>query len=211
VRQVPPRAGSVRLAHVVTVRIADQDDADEVGRVLADGFDDDPVMGWVFSEPGRAGKLDAFFAFLAREALVPLGATYVLPGSCASWTPPGSPGWPDERAERFGELLERVCTATDIERLGILDGVTREHHPDGEHWYLGTIATTRDRRGQGLGSALLRASLEHVDATGLPSYLESTNPRNVPVYERHGFRSTGTIELPGGPALTAMWRDPRGR
>lgn len=42
-----------------------------------------------------------------------------------------------------------------------------------------------------------------------PAYLESTNPRNVSLYERHGFAVTGSIDLPGGPSLSAMWRDPR--
>jgi ribosomal protein S18 acetylase RimI-like enzyme len=193
---------------VTDVRIAGGDDAAEAGRVLAHGFLDDPVMGWLFAEPGRGHKLEVFFDFVAREALVPLGATYLLPGSCASWTPPNSPEWSAERLERFIELLGGVCSATEIERLGILEATMAEHHPQGELWYLGTIATVGPSRGRGLGSELLRVSLLRVDAEGLPAYLESTNPRNVPLYERHGFRVTGTIELPDGPDLTAMWREP---
>ena len=48
-----------------------------------------------------------------------------------------------------------------------------------------------------------------MDADGAPAYLESTNPRNVSLYERHGFVATGSIELPGGPPLTAMLRPAR--
>jgi GNAT superfamily N-acetyltransferase len=191
------------------VRVASHEDADEVGRVLADGFSTDPVMMWVFAEPDRDRKLGVTFGFLAREALVPLGATYVLPGCCAAWTPPGTPPWPDERGERFGELLREVCTEAEIERLGHLGAATEACHPDVDHWYLGAIATVVAERGKGLGSAILAHSLQHVDAAGLPAYLESTNPRNLPLYERHGFRSTGTIELPDGPSLTTMWRDAR--
>ena len=192
------------------VRIATAADAEEVGRVLARGFRDDPVMGWVFEEPGRDDKLHAFFGFLAHEALVPLDATYVLPGSTANWTPPGTPGWPAERGARFGALLEQTCSPAELERLGVLDAAMAEHHPDEDLWYLGSIATVGEARGQGLGSRLLRTSLERVDADALPAYLESTNPRNVSLYERHGFRVTGTIELPNGPSLTKMWRDPDG-
>ena len=34
-----------------------------------------------------------------------------------------------------------------------------------------------------------------------------TNPRNIGLYERHGFRVTRVLDLPGGaPTATAMWR-----
>jgi ribosomal protein S18 acetylase RimI-like enzyme len=189
------------------VRLATDDDAVEVGRVLAEGFSDDPVMTWVFADPNGREKLDVFFGFLAREAFIPLGATYVAPGSNVVWTPPGAPDWPSERGERFNALLEGVCSAVDLERLGILGAAMREHHPEGELWYLSAVATVIESRGQGRGTALLGASLERVDSARLPAYLESTNPRNVSLYERHGFRTTGVVQLPGGPSLTTMWRD----
>ncbi len=48
--------------------------------------------------------------------------------------------------------------------------------------------------GQGtrLGSRLMTPSLEIVDREHLPAYLDSTNPRNMPFYERHGFEVTGS-------------------
>jgi hypothetical protein len=45
-----------------------------------------------------------------------------------------------------------------------------------------------------------------VDEEPLPSYLESTNPRNVPFYERHGFVSVHQVQLPDGRSLTQMKR-----
>lgn len=193
------------------LRIATTADADEVGAVLADGFGEDPVMSWVFDEPRRHEKLLALFGFLAGEVSVPLGATYLADGACAVWTPPGTPEWPDEVGERFVEQVAPVCTAEELERLGLLDATTAEHHPTGDHWYLGELAARSSTRGRGLGTALLEASLARVDADGLPAYLESSNPRNVTLYLRHGFEVTGTIELPGGPSMTAMWREPRPR
>jgi len=44
----------------------------------------------------------------------------------------------------------------------------------------------------------------------LPAYLESSNPRNLTFYERHGFRRMPLFPLPDGcPVITPMWRDPR--
>jgi ribosomal protein S18 acetylase RimI-like enzyme len=193
------------------VRTARPDDAPGVGSVLADGFHDDPVLGWVFQGDGtlRAAKLRACFGFLATEANVPLEATFVTEGGCACWTPsPGTDEWPKERSGRFNAVLRQTCDEADIERLGVLSSAMDEHHPAIPHWYLGTIAVIRSAQGTGVGTALLVHSLAIVDEAGAPAYLESTNVRNVPLYERHGFRVTGQIDVPGGPALIPMWREP---
>ena len=190
------------------VRVAGPPDGPEVGRILAAGFADDPVMCWMFEEPGRVAKIEVFFRFYAEEVLVPLGATSLLPGGCAAWTPPDAPPWPDDRRARFVGALATVCTEGDLERLGVCADVLRAHHPAGRLWYLGQIATEPGMRGRGVGSALLARSLQAVDADHLPAYLESSNPRNVSLYERHGFAVVGSIDLPGGPSLTPMWRDP---
>lgn len=189
--------------------IATATEADEVGRILGEGFGTDPVMTWVFRDPGLADKLRTFFTFIAREAIVPLGATWLVPGGCACWTPPDSPEWPQEREHRFGELLGQIAAPDELSRLGALDAAMRAHHPAERHWYLGDLAATPAVRGTGVGTALLRASLRRVDADGLPAYLESSNPRNLTLYERHGFVRTGTtIDLPDGPSLIPMRRDP---
>ena len=65
-------------------------------------------------------------------------------------------------------------------------------------------------RGTGVGAALLRERLVHIDSASLPAYLESSSLANVPMYEHFGFESTGTVPLPtDAPVLTSMWRTPQ--
>ena len=53
----------------------------------------------------------------------------------------------------------------------------------------------------------MRSRLDRCDAEHAPPYLESTNPDNVPYYQRFGFEVTSEIALPdGGPGLWPMWR-----
>jgi GNAT superfamily N-acetyltransferase len=179
-----------------------------VTAVLADGFAADPVMTWVFRAEGSPA-LTTFFDGLVGRALLPLGATYLAGNSCAVWVPPGADPWATPGfAESFLADLGGAASPADVERLLTLGALTEQAHPPEPHWYLGMLATRTVAQGRGEGGALLRRTLEMVDREGLPAYLESTNPRNVGLYERHGFDATGTIELPDGPTLTLMWRPP---
>jgi hypothetical protein len=41
------------------------------------------------------------------------------------------------------------------------------------------------------------------------AFLESTNERNVPFYERHGFEVLGTVQVGSSPTSFSMLRRPR--
>jgi len=60
--------------------------------------------------------------------------------------------------------------------------------------------------GQGLGAALMKHALARCDEDRLPSYLESSNLRNVSLYERHGFEKIGEIQVGNSPVMTPMLR-----
>ena len=67
-------------------------------------------------------------------------------------------------------------------------------------------------QGQGLGTQMLREVLADADTDGVPAYLESSNERNLPLYERNGFRVVGELQALGhGPAIWRMWREPQPR
>ncbi len=50
--------------------------------------------------------------------------------------------------------------------------------------------------------------LEECDRDGIPAYLESSRESNLAYYARFGFRVTGRLDLPRGPRVWPMWRDP---
>lgn len=65
--------------------------------------------------------------------------------------------------------------------------------------------------GKGIGGALLAHTLALCDQAGLPAYLESSNPRNISLYQRHGFETIGEIQAGSSPFVTPMLRPGRGR
>jgi len=92
------------------------------------------------------------------------------------------------------------------EDVGVVMKGMAEHHPHEPHWYLPVIAADPKWIGQGLGALLMKHALRRCDEQGSVAYLESSNPRNIPFYERHGFRIIGRIQSGSSPALTPMLR-----
>ena len=52
----------------------------------------------------------------------------------------------------------------------------------------------------------MKYCLSVVDASHLPAYLETPNPRNISFYERHGFEITGEAQAGDCPPIAFMSR-----
>ena len=184
------------------VREATLDDATALAGIAAAGFYDDPVMSWVFPDATKRLKYLRFlFGGLVRSFLPDDGVVHILDGACATfWRRPGFEGHRDE-APGDSPLPPDVT-----ERMGILDKAMSAVHPRTPHWYLNVISTLPAHQGKGLGGRTLAPVLAVCDADGVPAYLESSNPRNMTLYRRHGFEQAGEIALPDGPSLYPMWR-----
>jgi GNAT superfamily N-acetyltransferase len=198
------------------VQEARREDAAAVATIAAAAFYDDPVMCWALPDPGvRLAQMQSMFEGLARDYLADRGTVHVLDDGCVTlWrkpdfvygsAPPGDGG--DGGAYAMDEHL---FPPDVIERLIIFDAAMAAAHPhDRPHWYLNVIGTRPERQGTGLGARTMAPVLALCDGDGLPAYLESSNPRNMTLYRRHGFEQTGEIPLPDGPSLYPMWREPR--
>src|SRR5262249_21392664 len=86
----------------------------------------------------------------------------------------------------------------------------RETAPPGSpHWSLPCFAVDIALQGKRLGSQLMEPCLQIVDASPLPAYLETPNPRTISFYERHGFEVTGDAQAGTCPPVTFMLRAAR--
>jgi predicted N-acetyltransferase YhbS len=89
--------------------------------------------------------------------------------------------------------------------FGVLEQMSAAH-PRDLHWYLAWLAVDTSLQANGLGGGPLQQCLHAVDATHLPAYLETPNPRTVDFYRRHGFEVTGRTKADTCPPLTFMLR-----
>jgi GNAT superfamily N-acetyltransferase len=180
---------------------------------ITDSFHDDPTWAYAFNDPAaRPGQYRRWWRLMIEGSLR-YDASWVADGgaSTAVWIPPGGTEWSEEQLAQVEPLLHELLgdrAELVIESLAAFDEV---HPLDEPHYYLTLLGTRSDRRGEGLGMALLRHCLELIDAEHAPAYLESSNPANDKRYESVGFQRIGGFAMPGGgPWVAAMWRPARG-
>ena len=201
------KPAKVRESDARSVRIATRADEASVVDVITLGFSGDPMARWSFPNPRtyltQMPVLARAFGGKAFDA----GTAYYVEGyaGAALWLPPG--------VEPDIEVLDAIIETHAPQRIksdanGVFEQMGK-FHPKEPHWYLPLIAVDPARQNQGHGSALLRESLTRCDRDGLLAYLESSNPRNIPLYERHGFEVMGTIQSGSSPVVTPMSRKPR--
>jgi ribosomal protein S18 acetylase RimI-like enzyme len=78
------------------------------------------------------------------------------------------------------------------------------------HWYLMLVGVDPELQGRGVGSAIIREGLARADRESRPCYLETSEARNLGLYERHGFAVLEEATLgKDGPQAWAMRREPR--
>jgi GNAT superfamily N-acetyltransferase len=190
----------------VAVRSASEEDRQVVIDVITLAFSTDPMARWAYPHP-------ATYLVAMPETIKAFGGKGFAHGSvhladegaaAAMWLPPGV----ESDAERLGELSERYSPPERLTEMMQVFEQMGAYHPHEPCWFLPLIGVDPTRQGHGYGSALLRHALEQCDRDKVAAYLESSNPRNVPLYERHGFQALGSIQAGSSPTIVPMLRRP---
>ncbi len=109
------------------------------------------------------------------------------------------------RSVWHGGLLARITWVILRRSLDMLGEISKEH-PAGAHYYLEYIGVVPGFQGQGIGTCLCKALLHKADQEQMGCYLETANPRAIPLYQRLGFRMLREREILAVP-MWFMWRD----
>lgn len=194
------------------VRPAERRDIPQLSDTLARAFYTDPVLDWAMrTSDARMGALrDMFRHGLEADLKYSESTTTDDLMACAIWVPPEAMNDPHSILDDLLMLPRFLHYSGPGRMLRMIRffNACDEKRPKTPHHYLDFIGVHPDRQGQGYASALLRHTLTRLDTQGEPAYLESSNPRNNPLYQRHGFQITDEIHLPDGPTLWCMWRNP---
>ncbi|MDP2377749.1 N-acetyltransferase [Reyranella sp.] len=195
----------MKSLHVETATAAD---AAAVIDAVTLAFSGDPMARWSWADPtlylATFPRFARAFGGVAFERGTAHRVGYI---GAALWRAPGV--YPD--GEKMGVLMaETIPPALQKDGEKLMEQMNR-FHPQEPHWYLPLIGIDPAHQGKGLGGALLRHQLAICDRDGAPAYLESSNPRNIGLYERHGFEALGYIQAGSSPTMVPMLRKPQRR
>lgn len=194
---------------MMTVRSATPAEEAAAIATLTLAFSTDPATRWTWPDP--QAYLGAFprFARAFGGAGFAKGSAHVVGdhAGTALWLPPGVE--PDGAA--LGELMRTTASLQSMtDGMRVMQQMA-DYHPREPHWYLPLLGIDPKHQGKGLGGALLAHANDICDRDGALAYLESSNPRNVPLYQRYGFEVMGRIQFGSSPTLVPMVRKPRRR
>jgi ribosomal protein S18 acetylase RimI-like enzyme len=189
---------------------------DTAASTLAQAFMADPMFEWVFPDPGtRLAKLTVLNRLPLEYALrYDLRVRHTDDGRCvAIWVPPGQ-SLTVVGMVRCGMLaapfrigfrpLARFAKAN-----ASMDPVHKQAMHGQPHWQLLIVTVAPVLQGQGRGQALLSDGLGQIDSEGMACYLDTSNPTNLPYYQRLGFEVVKEVPLGrGGPPAWGMRREP---
>ena len=175
--------------------------------VITLAFSTDPMTRWAFPDPATYLKVMPQLARAFGGNGFAHGTAHLAADrdAAAMWLPPGIQPDTTGLAALTEEHAPKEQQA-DMERVFTQ---MQTYHPSEPCWYLPLIGVDPRCQGRGYGSALLRHALEQCDRDHMPVYLESSNPRNIPLYQRHGFEIVGKIQAGASPTVVPMLRPRR--
>jgi GNAT superfamily N-acetyltransferase len=216
IEQTLPSVVEATMTHQHSVMQLTATQADQMGLLMSRAFHNEPNFTYILPDDNvRQAALSWFFGVCVVRVGLHYGEVYTTETTegAAVWVRPGNTvtfggalragmlampfrfGWGGfKRSLHLGNSIERVRKQVAPER----------------HWYLMALGVAPSEQGKGIGGALLQPGLSQADADGLPCYLETFHERNVPFYEKYGFKVSfdGRITN-GGPTFWAMVRTPQ--
>jgi ribosomal protein S18 acetylase RimI-like enzyme len=189
------------------IAIATENDRADISSTIMLSFANDPIARWLMPNAHDYMTHAPMVNQVLCGAAIEHQCAYKTKNieGAAMWLPPGV--LPDEEQLAgllFGVLAEEI--GQDAANFFIS---MAEYHPKEPCWYLAVLAVDPAWQAKGYGGALMKEALAMIDKQGMPAYLESSNPRNISLYERHGFERIGEIQFGSSPVLTPMLRSAR--
>ena len=175
--------------------------------VVVRAFSADPAARWLYPDSNQYKVNFQDFVKVFGGKAFEYGGAYTIDdyAGAALWLPPNV--HPD--GEALAGLIQRSVPEHRLDEVSAVFQQMDSYHPSEPHWYLPLIGVDPAQQGRGYGSALMEHALIQCDRDKKLAYLESSNPRNITLHQRHGFELLGTIRVGTSPPICPMLRKPR--
>jgi len=173
------------------VTVATAADRPRIVTPLVAAFAQDPVLRYLFPEDDAYPRdAAAFFGYLFDKRMR-WGPIWTIErgASTAIWEPPAA-------ASLSSDDIPMPVPTDARDRIDAYERVVHAAMPTFPFWYLGVLGTHPDSAGRRWGRAVMDAGLRRAAADGMPAVLETSNPVNVEIYRRSGWRVINTVTEP---------------
>lgn len=187
------------------IRKLDPSQLEAASNALMMGFSTDPFQRWLMPDPTIYYKnFKKWTVNTCKQSFLEEGVfgdenNY----GTAVWFPPGF----DIDFADVSETYKEIPKDRKAEAFKMFEMMDESRVHDA--WYLEYLAVDPSKQGSGLGSLILKESLKVIDELGEAAYLESSNPQNMSLYERFGFRFLKKIQVGSSPQINTMFRQPK--
>jgi len=164
-------------------------DKKKIVDILTQSFDDNKSANWAIKNDRKRVKR------MRRLMAYALEICKLQDGVCLSQNGAGAIlyDYPKSSRYTFSRLIadiQFIAAVIGPERLfKVLKRETyiKKFHPKRDYIYLWFLGVDAERQGQGIGSKLLKELTLRADKNRLPIVLETSNPKNLPLYNKFGF------------------------
>lgn len=193
--------------HCYHLRKVAASDVHTLADSLANAFFDDPIFCWLLpDDASRRARLRRFYLIELRHVALRRGYAWTTDelAGAAITTPPGAWRVPLRRM-----LQQSALFRANLPKAARLLPAVEARHMREPHYYFPCIGVAPAAQGHGLGTILMRPTLDRCDMEATPAYLEASSERSAALYERLGFEIIGEIRVADSPPLRLMLRTPQ--
>jgi ribosomal protein S18 acetylase RimI-like enzyme len=182
-------------------------------QILTSAFLEDPLMAYLFPEPGKRRENLAIFFKANLEYAMAAGEIYInsSQNGVAAWLFQGDKGGPkpgskEDPRSQLGVLLDSETAARLAGFTRAMAALHKDVAPE-KRRYLLFLGVKSGEQGKGIGTAMIKPGLQIADDSGLPCMLDTMNERDLKFYRRQRFEIRRDERICGdGPRTWTMFR-----
>ena len=178
----------------------DKSEIEQAKKIFALAMFDDDLHKYFFpDEKSRIEKLEYLYEFKLKTMLLNTYKTSEKYEGFCIWEKPNE----HRSAITFNEVIEGfslvfnvgICSLVRMVRYQCWSTKQKKRLVSEPYWYLDTVVVSPDYQGKGFASKMIKPFLSEANAKGDKVYLETQNIKNVPIYEKYGFKLISTQYL----------------
>lgn len=185
-------------------RIATATDAPSAATTLSQAFENYPWTNWTVAADNRADRIRRIQELCLVHIAIPFGVVLVN-GTHTAVLAATKPGASEKISHQvWGDIRAAMGNSPSQDFPLELPDPELE-----DSWSLATIGVSPEAQGQGLGTRIIKHFLQTLDDAAqspVPIHLETSDPLNVKLYERLGFRVYATTASSNTPTVWSMQR-----